>query len=225
MSEGKDMTISLYIVEDYRLTRAGIKHILSNFQDIKILNEFETAEECIEAMEKQPADIILMDIGLPKMSGIEATKFLKRKYPQTKIVILTSREKDEYVVSALLAGANAYCLKESEEDNLINIIKTVKDGALWLAPQIAQIPFNYLPTRTTGKVCALSEKEKTNLRLSSREISVLNLMAEGKTNPEIAKEIIISVHTVKAHVANIFSKLGVDDRVQAVVKAVKSNIV
>lgn len=219
------MAISLYIVEDYLLTRVGLKHMLGKFKELNVLGEFEAAEECIDAMAKKPSNIILMDLGLPNMNGIEATKVLKEKYPETKIIILTSHDKDEAVIAALLAGASAYCLKDSEEENLINIIKTVNDGALWLAPQIAKVPYNNLPNSRSKGLYSLDKKEEFDLKLTNREYSVLKLMAEGKTNPEIAKEIIISTHTVKAHVASILTKLDVGDRVQAVVKAIRSNLV
>lgn len=223
--EGKSMAISLYIVEDYLLTRVGLKHTLKKFEDVEVINDFETAEECIEAMKERPSDMVFMDLGLPGMNGVEATKILKRKYPETKIIILTSHEKDETVIAALLAGANAYCLKDSEEENLINIIRTVKKGALWLAPEIAKVPCNHLTSPRSSSLCGLSKEKISDLNLTNREFSVLKLMTEGKTNPEIAKEMIISTHTVKAHVASILTKLDVNDRVQAAVKAIKSNLV
>lgn len=219
------MTISLYIVEDYLLTRVGLKNTLNKFKELNILGEFENAEDCISAMSKKQSDIILMDLGLPHMDGVQATKILKEKYPKTKIIMLTSYEKDEAVLAALTAGANAYCLKDSEEENLINIIKTVNDGALWLAPRIAQVPYNHLPCKKSSYIYSSKEKEESKIKLTDRELSILRLMKEGKTNPEIAKEIIISTHTVKAYVASILVKLDVSDRVQAVVKAMNLDLV
>lgn len=219
------MTISLYIVEDYLLTRVGLKNALNKYKELHILGEFENAEDCISAMSTKQSDIILMDLGLPKMDGVQATRILKEKYPKTKIIMLTSYEKDEAVLAALTAGANAYCLKDSEEENLINIIKTVNDGALWLAPKIAQVPFHHLPSKKSSSVYSSKEKEESQIKLTGRELSILKLMKEGKSNPQIAKEIIISTHTVKAYVASILVKLEVSDRVQAVVKAMDLDLV
>ncbi len=219
------MSISLYIVEDYPLSRIGLKHSLAKYDDIEILGDFETAEECLCAMEKRSVDIILMDIGLPRMKGTEATKQIKLLYPEAKILILTSHASDESVLEALMAGANGYCIKDTPAELLVKIIKMVNMGALWLAPQIAYIPAYHLSQINHNKNRKKPQKNITyDLKLTERELSVLHLIVKGKTNTEIAKEISISKHTAKAHVANILSKLNVDDRVQAAVKAVRSGM-
>ena len=110
--------ISVYIVEDYLLTRITYKKAFKDYPDINILNDFESAEECIDSLEKQPADVILMDIGLPYMTGIEATKIIHRKYPDIKIIILTSHDNDNEVLSSLASGANAYALKDIDTNKL-----------------------------------------------------------------------------------------------------------
>ncbi len=219
------MKISLYIVEDYLLNRVNLRHSLNKFDDVEVIGEFETAEDCIEKMQTRPCDIVLMDLGLPCMNGIDATKHIKNNFPDTKIIVLTSHDNDNTVLAALAAGANAYCLKDSDENILIDIIKTVNSGALWLTPKIAAVPANHLPKPRVPIVKNIKFTDHSDIKLSERELSVLKLMAEGKSNPEIAKECTISTHTAKAHVASILAKLGVDDRVQASVKAVKAKLI
>lgn len=220
------MCISVYVVEDYLLTRVGIKHLLEIYDIIKIEGDFESAEDCLDAMKEQPADVILMDIGLPGMNGIEATKKIKKLYPSTKIVILTSHEQDSSVISALTAGADAYCLKDADEEKLLEIIKTVYDGALWLAPQIAKVPAKHLQIQKPTRVQHSKPTAKSqDVKLTDRERAVLQLMIKGKSNPEIAEEILVSKHTAKAHVSSILAKLDVEDRVQAVVKAVQAHLI
>ncbi len=219
------MKISLCIVEDYLLNRVNLRHTLKQYEELELVGEFETAEECISAIKTTPCDIVLMDLGLPFMNGIEATKIIKEEHPGTKIIVMTSHDSEDTVLAAISAGANAYCLKDTDESHLIEIIKMVNDGALWLTPQIAQVPCNNLPKPRHSKVGNLCLKECEEITLTERELSVLRLLTEGKTNPEIAKAFNISTHTAKAHVANILTKLEVDDRVQAAVKAIKSKLV
>lgn len=218
------MDISLYIVEDYLLTRVGLRHVIKKFDNVELLGDFASAEECMEAMTKKPADVILMDIGLPGMNGIEATRLIKKQYPATKIIFLTSHENEEEVLAGLSAGANAYCLKEAESEYLLDIIKMVHSGALWLAPQIAKVPFQHLPAPQSDKLDNLYPKLDQNFKLTKRELTVLGYIAQGMSNPQIAEQIIVSTHTAKAHVASILMKLEVTDRVQAAVKAIKYNL-
>ncbi len=218
------MKISLYIVEDYPLSRVGLRHSLLKYNEIEILGEFETAEECIQALDDKQSNIVLMDLGLPSMGGIEATKIIKSKCPDVKIIALTSHEKEESVLSALSAGANAYCLKDTSDELLFDIIKMVNQGALWLAPKIASIPCNHI-AKIQNNIKKKQQKNNIDKKLTARELSVLGLVVEGKSNTEIAKEMSVSKHTAKAHVASILSKLNVEDRVQAAVKAIQTNIV
>ncbi|MDD3238473.1 MAG: response regulator transcription factor [Candidatus Gastranaerophilales bacterium] len=217
--------ISIYIVEDYLLTRVGLKHTLAGIKGLKILGDFEAAEECILAMQKEVADIIFMDLGLPGMNGIEATKLLKEKYPSTKIIVLTSHEKDDTVLASISAGADAYCMKDPDDETIVNAIASVTKGALWLDSQVASIPAKYMPRPDISNINNLYPVPNNDIKLSDREKEVLKLMIQGKTNPEIATEIMVSTHTIKAHVASILVKLDVQDRVQAAVKATKLNLV
>lgn len=208
--------ISVYIVEDYLLTRVTYKQAMKDYPDINIAGDFDTAEGCIEALEKQQVDVILMDLGLPYMTGIEATKIIHRKYPDTKIIILTSHENDNEVLSSLASGANAYALKDIETQKLVNLIRTVNEGSIWIDPRI---------TKVVQKTFYKAEpKEKDDFNLTQREKEVLDLLVQGFSNTEIADRLIVSPNTAKAHVCNILDKLSVTDRVQAAVKATKYDL-
>ena len=211
-----DKKVSIYIVEDYLLARITCRKALEQFGDLEIKNDFETAEECIEALEKNPVDVILMDIGLPYMTGIEATKIIKDKYPNTKIIMLTSHDNQEEIISSLASGANAYALKDISVEDLHGAIIDTYKGCIWIHPKIAGI------INRTFVNAKLTPKDDFNL--TSREKEVLVLLTQGLSNTEIAEKLIISSHTAKAHVCNILTKLSVTDRVQAAVKAVKYDL-
>ena len=211
-----DKKVSIYIVEDYLLARVTFRKALEQFNDLEIKNDFETAEECIEALEKNPVDLILMDIGLPYMTGIEATKIIKDKYPNTKIIMLTSHDNQEEIISSLASGANAYALKDISVEDLHDAILNTNKGCIWIHPKIASI-INH--TFVNAKLIP-----KDDFNLTSREKEVLVLLTHGLSNTEIAEKLIISTHTAKAHVCNILTKLSVTDRVQAAVKATKYDL-
>ena len=211
-----DKKVSIYIVEDYLLARITCRKALEQFEDLEIKNDFETAEECIEALEKEPIDVILMDIGLPYMTGVEATKIIKEKYPNTKIIMLTSHDNQEEIISSLASGANAYALKDISVEDLYDAILNTNKGCIWIHPKIASI-INH--TFVNAKLIP-----KDDFNLTSREKEVLVLLTQGLSNTEIAEKLIISTHTAKAHVCNILTKLSVTDRVQAAVKATKYDL-
>ena len=208
--------ISIFIVEDYMLSRITFIKALEPFDDIEIRGSFESGEDWINALEKEQVQIIIMDIGLPYMTGIEATKIIKDKYPNIKVIMLTSHDKQDEIISSFASGANGYALKEIPTNKLHDVIKTVAQGSLWIAPQIANVVQNLFFN--------LETIPKYDFKLTSREKEVLRLMVHGLSNTEISERLVISTHTVKAHVANILSKLSVSDRVQAAVKAVKYNL-
>ena len=211
-----DKKVSIFIVEDYLLARVTCRKALEQFSDLEIKQDFETAEDCIEALEKEAVDVILMDIGLPYMTGIEATKIIKDRYPNTKIIMLTSHDNQEEIISSLASGANAYALKDISVEDLHGAILDTNKGCIWIHPKIASIINN---TFVNAK---FTPKEDFNL--TSREKEVLSLLTQGLSNTEIAEKLIISSHTAKAHVTNILTKLAVTDRVQAAVKAVKYDL-
>lgn len=211
--------IKICIVEDYVLTRTALKYSLSEFKDIEIVNDFDNAEECIKYLERADVDIILMDLGLPYMNGLDATNIIKKTHPEVKIIIITSHDTDEEILTALSAGANAYLIKDTNTPEIYNIIHSVINGAIWLDPRIVKLAMEVFKHQKQHN----TEKEDIG-NLTDREKEVLKLLSEGKSNTEIAKELIISSHTAKVHVSNILTKLAVTDRVQAAVKAYKYNL-
>ena len=217
--------IKLYIIEDYLLTRLSYVKYFEKSEEFEIIGNFATAEECIDAMKQQQADIILVDLGLPNMNGIEATKYFKEHYPSTKCIILTSHEAEEEILASISCGAKGYLLKDIPIEKLTNIIKAVYYGAYWFDEKIAHVPLQNIPKPNSTDFNNLYDNKAKDFQLTSREIEVLRLLVEGKTNPEIAEALVVSINTAKAHVGNIISKLEVTDRVQAVVKALQLNIV
>ena len=217
--------ISIYIVEDYLLIRKSLIHLLGKVVDFEVIGDFETAEDFLVKFRENPSDIVIMDLGLPGMNGLQATKELKEIAPETKVIILTSHENEDEVLAALAMGASAYCLKEIESYAIYSIIKDVYKGALWLHPDVADVAHAIAPKPNSTDLDNLYTKTNLELNLTEREVSVLKLIVEGKTNSEIADIMSISTHTAKAHVGNILSKLSVEDRVQAAVKAVRTKIV
>ena len=214
--------IKIYIVEDYMLTRITYRHTLPKYNsNLEIIKDFETAESCIEALKNENADVVLMDLGLPGMNGIDATHIVRRMNPDIKIIILTSHDSDDEVLASLTAGANAYALKDITPETLATVIESVNKGAFWLDPRIARIALNLF---SRLKALNMDEMYGESFKLTSRENEVLQMIVDGKSNTEIAKQMIISHNTVKAHVGNILEKLAVSDRVQAAVKAVKITI-
>jgi len=217
--------INIIIVEDYKLTRMGLKSSLEEFEGIKVIAEAEDAEKGLLLIEKYKPEVILMDLGLPGMNGIEATGRIKNDNPDLKVIILTSHEREEEVLASLGSGANAYCLKDIEPAALVNVIKEVAKGACWLDPVIAKAALKLFPKPENSIISNSGHMFDARSQLTERELEVLRLLVKGKSNTEIAKDLIVSVHTAKAHVCSILQKLCVDDRVQAAVKAVKENIV
>ncbi len=218
-------TVKVVIIEDYKLTRVGLKSTLNEYEHIDVIGESEDATEGLEIIKKLKPDVVLMDLGLPGMNGLEATMKIKELELPTKVIILTSHERGEEVVSALGAGANAYCLKDISPETLSEVIKSVAKGACWLDANVSQAALNFFPKPENVSLMQSCNVQDARAQLTDRELEVLKHLVNGKSNTEIAKELIVSVHTAKAHVCSILQKLCVDDRVQAAVKAIKENII
>ena len=159
-----------------------------------------------------------MDLGLPNKNGIDSTLEIKQNNPEQKVLILTSHRDENEVTGALGAGADGYCLKDINPKSLVNVIEMICEGAAWLDPAIARIVLSKFSVETT---IIKTEKEKAYSPLTDRELQVLQLLADGCNNQEIADELSLSQHTIKTHVGNILHKLSVDDRTQAVVRALR----
>lgn len=216
--------IKVLLVEDHALMRIGMKHSLSIDKDIDIIGEASDGKLSIEMAEKLQPDIILMDIGLPIIDGIKATKEIKKKNPDIRIIMLTVKDDDKDVFSALKAGADAYCLKDIPPEKLIVAIKTVADGTAWLDPAIADKVL-----RNVKKINTEYLKEENNpadqYGLTEREIEVLSAVVDGLSNLDIGKRLNIAETTVKTHVRNILNKLSVEDRTQAAIRALKDGLI
>lgn len=217
--------IKVMLAEDHKLMRLGMKFLLEEDGMFKVCAEAATGKEAIEKAMSANPEIILMDIGLPDISGIKASKTILERSPQTKIIILTSHSDEAEIKAALTLGVYAYVMKDVNTEILKMIIKSVKQGAVWLDPHIVPLIRDkggtVLPKKQTGRAAFRSQ----HADLTEREYEVLKLVVDGKSNNDIAKILSISEHTAKAHVCNIIQKLVVDDRTQAAVKALKEGIV
>ena len=217
--------VSVVIVEDYKLTRVGLKSTLNEYEHINVVGEAEDATSGISLIESLKPDVVLMDLGLPGMNGLEATMKIKEKGLKSKVIILTSHERGEEVIAALGSGANAYCLKDISPETLSEVIRNVSEGACWVDPAVSSVALNFFPKPENVSLIQTSEVQDARAQLTERELEVLKHLVKGKSNTEIAKELIVSVHTAKAHVCSILQKMCVNDRVQAAVKAVKEGLV
>lgn len=219
------MPIKILLVEDQKLMRIGIKSLFCDYPEMEIIGEATNGKEAIEKSKLIKPDIVLMDLGLPDITGIEATKQILEYNNNIHVIILTSHITEEEVTASLRAGASAYVIKDIATEFLMNIIKMIKLGAMWLDPQI--VPFirdkncGIVPARQLSR----SVFKERHSNLTQREYEVLKLIVDGQSNSDIAKTLTISEHTAKAHVCNIIQKLVVDDRTQAAVKALKEGLV
>ena len=218
-------TISVIIIEDFKLTRVGLRCALNSNEDIKVVAESDNATDGLRMIEQHSPDIVLMDLGLAGMNGIEATVKVKEMNKDIKVIALTSHDREEEVIAALPSGAMAYCLKDIDPAKLADVIRDVSNGVCWLDPVIARKVLDAFPKQETIGILKDKASEEGRVPLTEREFEVLRHLVEGKSNTEIAKELIVSVHTAKAHVCSILQKMCVNDRVQAAVKAVKEGLV
>lgn len=213
----KNKMITVLIADDHALIREGIKQILELEEDISVVGQANDGEEAFELAEKLNPDIILLDINMPKLNGIETLRRFKDMGIKSKVIILTIHEDKEYILKTLKLGANGYLLKDSSANTLIEGIRKVAKGDNYIQPSVADL-VNSTNNDVDNKII---EKIKS---LTNREYEVLVLIAEGLNNKDIAERLYISEKTVKNHVSNIFKKLDLNDRVQAAIFAYKNNI-
>lgn len=211
--------IRILIVEDDPMMQLGLEQSLTNQPDMTVVGRADDGYLAVDAALKLKPDVIVMDIGLPRLDGIAATQKIKEALPQVRIVMLTSHTSENEVIAALSSGADAYCVKGTTVDRLLTAIAAAQEGASYLDPQVARRVMDHLKTPTT------SEEAISIGQLSQRELEVLKLMVEGRSNPEIAAALYLSPNTVKTHVRGIMNKLAVDDRVQAAVVALRAGLV
>lgn len=217
--------IKIMMVEDHKLVRVGLKTLFEDYSDIEVIAEADNAKDAVEKARLYKPDVILLDIGLPDYSGLDAAKKILDENSEQKIIILTSHQDEAEINEALTIGVNAYALKDINTEYLIMVIKTIKDGAIWIdsriVPKLRTKNNNLIPKKHVSR----SEFRAKHANLTEREYEVLKLLVNGNSNNDIAIELCISEHTAKAHVCNIIQKLVVDDRTQAAVKAIREGLV
>lgn len=216
----------ILIAEDHELARYGLSMALEEKGLFEIAGEAENGAQAVEAVERDRPDIVLMDIGMPVMDGITATQQVKTRFPEVRVVMLTSRKENEEVFASLAAGADAYCMKDIKIDRLCQVLEMVMEGAIWLDPAIARLVMQAMPGAGIPEAPRpTATRRQYNTELTEREREVLQLIVDGKSNKEIAQILDVTTHTAKAHVCNIIQKLAVDDRTQVAVKALKEGLV
>jgi DNA-binding NarL/FixJ family response regulator len=215
------VTIRVVIADDQGMVRAGLRSLLEDEAGIEVVGEAVDGEEAIAAIRRLRPDVALIDIRMPSLDGLAATRELVAQGTPTRVLILTTFDLDEYVFEALRAGASGFLLKDATAEDLVAAIRVLARGDALLAPTATQRvieAFASHPRRDPELADKLSE-------LSTREVEVLQLLARGSSNGEIARELVVTEATAKTHVAHILSKLGVRDRVQAVIFAYESGLV
>lgn len=208
---------NILIVEDHALIRFGLKTAFETKSFINKIYETSNAEDAITIVKEQSIDAVIMDLGLPGMNGIEATKLIKSIKKDIKVIILTSHSSEEEVINSIKSGARAYCSKDINPEMLSDIVLSVIEGALWFDSKVADIVIEALSD--DRKLLNTDFMEGYNL--TDREKDVIEYICEGLTNSEISGILDVSINTVKVHVSSIIQKLGVEDRTQVVVKAFK----
>lgn len=212
--------IKVIIVDDHPMVREGLRKILELEKDIEVIDEAGDGQGAINVTRMNKPDVILMDINMPGTNGIEATRVIKREFPDVGIIALTIHEEEEYVLELVRAGVSGYVLKDIAPAKLIETIKTVANGNSVIDPSITNKIFGEINRLSRSK--RMKEEWET---LTDREMDVLKMISQGRSNKEIAKGLTISEKTVKNHITNIFRKLQVDDRTQAVLFAIKHRLV
>lgn len=209
--------IRYMIVDDQQIIREGISGMLKREADLELVAVAENGEEALrKAIDLQP-DIILMDLRMPVMDGVEAIRRIRPECPQTKFIILTVYNNDEYIFEGIRAGARAYLMKDISQEELVQVIKAVHQGKAYLQPELTD--------KLIERISGMPEITPATVRFSDRELDVLRLLADGKSNKEIATLLLLSEHTVKTHVTNLFSKLEVNSRAEAVRKAIQKGLI
>jgi NarL family two-component system response regulator LiaR len=212
--------IKVMLVEDHVLVREGTRELVDKERDLQVVAEAGDGETAIQLAASHRPDVIVMDIALPGINGIEATRQIKASAPQTAVLVLTAYDDDQYVFAVLEAGAAGYLLKDVSSSELIEAIRTVHAGESVLHPAVARKVTNYF-ARHAGPQDSEPAEQGDEAHLTHREMDVLQLAARGMTNREIANALTISVRTVQAHLSHVFNKLNVGSRTEAVILAVK----
>ena len=207
---------TVIIADDHVLVRQGTRSLLETEADIEVVGEASDGEEAVELVARLHPHVALMDIAMPNVNGIEATRRIKAEYPATAVLILTAYDNDQYILALLDAGAAGYLLKNVGKSDLVNAIRSVRAGEAVLHPAIARKVFARYATATQQHAEPYASQD-----LSERELQILRLAARSMSNPDIANQLHLSRRTVQAHLANIFRKMDVGSRTEAVLEALK----
>lgn len=221
------VNITVLLVEDHTMTRMGLSLVLDKAEGIKLIGEAEDGITGVKMAQELSPDVILMDIGLPNIDGIEATRRIKESGLESKVLIFTSRDNEDDVFASFKAGADGYIMKGASPEQTTSAIKAVSEGTAWIDPQIARLVLSSIQRNTTpAPTGEINYKAgKNTYGLTEREMEVLALIVEGLSNPQIADKLFITRATAKAHVHSILQKLYVDDRTKAAIMAMKEGLV
>lgn len=229
--DGKESSniIKVMIAEDHEIVRQGLKLIFLSSSEFEIVAEVSNGKQAVDRAGIVKPDVILMDVEMPVMDGIEATSILQKRYSDIKVIILTSDQSDETVMTAMASGANGYCLKDVSTERLFCGIRCIHQGDLWLDSSVAEVILKNSGKNEPGKVFAQGNGKKSGADvqsiLSVRELEILALIVEGCSNGQIGKKLSISIDTVKIHIKHILEKLAVGGRTEAAVKAVREDLI
>ncbi|MCZ0702126.1 two-component system response regulator DegU [Natronobacillus azotifigens] len=218
------MTKKIILIDDHVLFREGVRRILDFEKSFDVVAEGSDGDQAIELVQKYKPDVVLMDINMPHINGVQATKKIFHAYPDVHVIILSIHDDENYVTHALKSGAQGYLLKEMDSEALIDAIKIVSDGGAYLHPKVTHNlvkEFQRLSEVKDGGLEDIEHRKPLHL-LTRRECEVLQLLADGKSNRGISETLFISEKTVKNHVSNILQKMNVNDRTQAVVQAIRN---
>jgi DNA-binding NarL/FixJ family response regulator len=218
------------IADDHDLVRDGLQRMLSRAPDLEVIGDAANGREAVELCRRLNPDLVLMDVRMPEMDGLEATRAIKAEQPTVRVLVVTTFENPDYLLEALKAGAAGYVLKDAPKEQLINAVRRVLEGDSPLNQELAVELIKRLVRESDKLTQPLPTQDRRAATppvedLTPRELEVLGLLAQGKTNPVIAEELVISRATVKVHVERIIRKLGVSDRTQAVVRAIDLGLV
>ena len=232
------MTIRVLLADDQTLVRDGFRMILETQDDLEVTGAARDGAEAVEMASVQRPDLVLMDIRMPRMDGIAATRQITAALPDTRVLVLTTFDLDDYVYDALLAGASGFLLKDVGRDELVNAVRVVAGGEALLAPSVTRrLLGDFVRSRSAATQQATQQAtqeapQQTTVDrgagpevLTGRELDTLNLLAQGLSNLQIAERMVVSEHTVKTHVSNVFHKLGLRDRVHAVIYAYEHGLI
>ncbi|NND83678.1 MAG: response regulator transcription factor [Acidimicrobiia bacterium] len=212
--------IRILLVDDQHLVRSGFRMMLDAEPDVMVVGEASDGAEAVRSVKLDPPDLVLMDVQMPGMDGLEATKEITALDDPPRVLVLTTFERDDYVFTALRNGASGFILKNAPPEQLLEAVRTVAAGEALLAPSVTKRIVEEFARRPAAPAAAAEVDD-----LTERELDVLRLLARGRTNAEIAEELFVGEATVKTHVSNVLTKLGIRDRVQAVVFAYENGIV